>query len=87
MERNAYINSLAKFTMLTTSAGLAEMKRKNIESIKCLCAVAYTDGNYLGESWIDVSCHCVCTLSRGTSVVDLWDLCFLLIRPVLPGTH
>ena len=40
--------------MLTTSAGLAEMKRKNIECIKSLCAVAYTDGNYLGESWIDV---------------------------------
>jgi brefeldin A-inhibited guanine nucleotide-exchange protein len=54
LERNAYINTLAKFTMLTTSTGLSEMKRKNIESIKTLCAVAYTDGNYLGESWIDV---------------------------------
>lgn len=55
LERNAYINSLAKFTMLTTSIGLAEMKRKNIETIKSLCAVAYTDGNYLEDSWIDVS--------------------------------
>jgi len=41
--------------MLTTSLGLVEMKRKNIETIKSLCAVAYTDGNYLGDSWMDVS--------------------------------
>lgn len=55
MERDAYIKSLAKFTMLTTSVGLAEMKPKNIEVIKSLCTVAYTDGNYLQDSWIDVS--------------------------------
>ena len=41
--------------MLTTSLALVEMKRKNIETIRSLCAVAYTDGNYLGDSWIDVS--------------------------------
>ena len=41
--------------MLTTSVGLAEMKPKNIETIKTLCAMAYTDGNYLQSSWIDVS--------------------------------
>ena len=41
--------------MLTTSVGLAEMRPKNIETIKTLCAVAYTDGNYLGNSWIEVS--------------------------------
>ena len=55
LERDAYIKSLAKFTMLTTSVGLAEMKPKNIEVIKSLCTVAYTDGNYLQDSWIDVS--------------------------------
>ena len=41
--------------MLTTSVGLAEMKPKNIEVIKSLCNMAYTDGNYLQESWMDVS--------------------------------
>ena len=40
--------------MLTTSVGLAEMKPKNIEVIKSLCNVAYTDGNYLHDSWMDV---------------------------------
>lgn len=55
LERDAYINALAKFTMLTTSVGLVEMKPKNVETIRTLCSVAYTDGNYLGSSWIDVS--------------------------------
>ena len=55
LERDAYIKSLAKFTMLTTSVGLAEMKPKNIEVIKSLCNMAYTDGNYLQDSWMDVS--------------------------------
>lgn len=55
LERDAYIKSLAKFTMLMTSTGLTEMKAKNIEVIKTLCTVAYTDGNYLQSSWIDVS--------------------------------
>ena len=55
LERDAFIKTLANFTMLTTSVGLAEMRPKNIETIKTLCAVAYTDGNYLGNSWIEVS--------------------------------
>lgn len=55
LERDAYINALAKFTMLTTSVGMVEMKPKNVETIRTLCAVAYTDGNYLGSAWIDVS--------------------------------
>ncbi len=50
--------------MLTTSAGMTEMKRKNIECIKSLCAVAYTDGNYLGESWIDVRTYSVNHLTK-----------------------
>eukprot|EP00731_Ephydatia_muelleri_P031777 Em0023g284a len=54
LERNAFITSLAKFTMLTTSTSLTEMRPKNIETIKTLCAVAYTDGNYLQTSWVDV---------------------------------
>uniref|UniRef100_A0A1X7VGU5 SEC7 domain-containing protein n=1 Tax=Amphimedon queenslandica TaxID=400682 RepID=A0A1X7VGU5_AMPQE len=54
LERDAFIKSLSKFTMLMTSTGITEMKAKNIEVIKTLCTVAYTDGNYLQSSWIDV---------------------------------
>jgi brefeldin A-inhibited guanine nucleotide-exchange protein len=54
LERDAYVKTLAKFTMLMTSTGITEMKAKNIEVIKTLCTVAYTDGNYLQSSWIDV---------------------------------
>ena len=49
------MKALSKFTMLTTSVGLAEMRPKNIETIKTLIAVAYTDGNYLQDSWQDVN--------------------------------
>ena len=55
LERDAYIKSLAKLTMLMTTTGITEMKPKNIEVTKTLCAVAYTDGNYLQASWVDVS--------------------------------
>lgn len=43
--------------MLMTTIGITEMKPKNVEVIKTLCAVAYTDGNYLQGSWVDVSIH------------------------------
>ena len=49
------MKALSKFTMLTTSVGLIEMRPKNIDTIKTLIAVAYTDGNYLQDSWQDVS--------------------------------
>ena len=56
--------------MLTTSVGLAEMRPKNIETIKTLCAVAYTDGNYLGNSWIEVS-RAECSKSELTYSLSL----------------
>ena len=59
LERDAFIKTLANFTMLTTAVGLTEMRPKNIETIKSLCAVAYTDGNYLGNSWIEVCTYIV----------------------------
>lgn len=31
------------------------MKQKNIDTIKTLITVAHTDGNYLGNSWHEVT--------------------------------
>lgn len=54
MERDAYVQALARFTLLTANSPVTEMKAKNIETIKTLITVAYTDGNYLGTSWFDI---------------------------------
>uniref|UniRef100_A0A4W5LFF5 ARF guanine nucleotide exchange factor 1 n=1 Tax=Hucho hucho TaxID=62062 RepID=A0A4W5LFF5_9TELE len=55
LERDAYVQALARFTLLTASSGISEMKQKNIDTIKTLITVAHTDGNYLGNSWHEVS--------------------------------
>lgn len=49
-ERDAYMQALARFTLLTASAS-AEIKSKNVECIKALITIAHTDGDYLGKSW------------------------------------
>uniref|UniRef100_A0A8C9VIZ0 ARF guanine nucleotide exchange factor 1 n=1 Tax=Scleropages formosus TaxID=113540 RepID=A0A8C9VIZ0_SCLFO len=54
LERDAYVQALARFTLLTASSGITEMKQKNIDTIKTLIMVAQTDGNYLGNSWHEV---------------------------------
>lgn len=36
------------------NAVITEMKAKNIDTIKTLITVAYTDGNYLARSWLEV---------------------------------
>lgn len=54
MERNAYVQALARFTLLTANSPITEMKAKNIDTIKTLITVAHTDGNYLGNSWLDI---------------------------------
>uniref|UniRef100_A0A1I7W3Y1 DUF1981 domain-containing protein n=2 Tax=Loa loa TaxID=7209 RepID=A0A1I7W3Y1_LOALO len=54
LERNAFMQALARFTLLTAKNSMVEMKSKNIESIKLLLAVGEEDGNCLDESWIDV---------------------------------
>lgn len=54
LERDAYVQALARFTLLTASSGITEMKQKNIDTIKTLIMVAHTDGNYLGNSWHEV---------------------------------
>lgn len=54
LERDAYVQALARFTLLTANSPITEMKAKNIDTIKTLITVAHTDGNYLGTSWLDV---------------------------------
>lgn len=58
LERDAYVQALARFTLLTASSSITEMKQKNIDTIKTLITVAHTDGNYLGNSWHEVSDTC-----------------------------
>lgn len=53
-ERDAYVQALARFTLLTATSPITEMKAKNIDTIKTLISVAHTDGNYLGRSWLEV---------------------------------
>lgn len=55
LERDAYIQALARFTLLTASSPLSEMKAKNVDTIKTLISVAQTDGNYLGHCWLEAS--------------------------------
>ncbi|XP_075525002.1 ADP ribosylation factor guanine nucleotide exchange factor Sec71 isoform X2 [Dermacentor variabilis] len=54
LERNAYVQALARFTLLTANSPITEMKSKNIDTIKTLITVAHMDGNYLGKSWLDI---------------------------------
>ncbi|KAL5280006.1 ARFGEF1.2 family protein [Megaselia abdita] len=54
LERDAYVQALARFTLLTANSPINEMKAKNIDTIKTLIMVAHTDGNYLGPSWLDI---------------------------------
>uniref|UniRef100_A0A7M4ERV9 ARF guanine nucleotide exchange factor 2 n=1 Tax=Crocodylus porosus TaxID=8502 RepID=A0A7M4ERV9_CROPO len=48
------ISALARFSLLTASSSITEMKQKNIDTIKTLITVAHTDGNYLGNSWHEI---------------------------------
>ena len=54
LERNAFVQALARFTLLTDNSNAAEIKMKNVEAIKGLISVAYSDGNHLETSWLDV---------------------------------
>ncbi|XP_053572906.1 brefeldin A-inhibited guanine nucleotide-exchange protein 2 [Bombina bombina] len=54
LERDAYVQALARFSLLTASSSITEMKQKNIDTIKTLITVAHTDGNYLGSSWHEI---------------------------------
>lgn len=54
LERNAFIQALARFTLLTAKNSLGEMKMKNIEAIKLLLLIGDDDGDYLEENWVDI---------------------------------
>lgn len=54
LERDAYVQALARFTLLNANSPITDMKAKNIDTIKTLIMVAHTDGNYLGTSWLDI---------------------------------
>ncbi|KAI9715840.1 MAG: guanine nucleotide exchange protein for ADP-robosylation factor [Chrysothrix sp. TS-e1954] len=58
--RQAFVSSIARFTNLYN---LSEMKAKNVEALRVLLDVAYTEGNALKESWRDVL-TCVSQLDR-----------------------
>ena len=58
--RQAFVSFLARFTNLYN---LSEMKAKNVEALKVLLEVAYTEGNLLKESWRDIL-TCVSQLDR-----------------------
>ena len=47
-ERDAFVNSLSKFTQVSA---LRDIKMKNIECIKALLNMATYEGNYLRNSW------------------------------------
>lgn len=77
LERDAYVQALARFTLLTANSPITEMKAKNIDTIKTLITVAHTDGNYLGSSWLDVV-KCI-------SQLELAQLIGTGVRPQLLG--
>nr|XP_009862113.1 brefeldin A-inhibited guanine nucleotide-exchange protein 1 isoform X1 [Ciona intestinalis] len=54
LERDTFIQALSRFSLLQANAGIRELKLKNIEAIKTLISIAYTDGNYLQESWHEI---------------------------------
>jgi brefeldin A-inhibited guanine nucleotide-exchange protein len=51
LEKNAFLSSLGKFTLLNN---VHEMREKNIEAIRTLLDIAYQEGGNLGSSWKDV---------------------------------
>ncbi|XP_025110208.1 brefeldin A-inhibited guanine nucleotide-exchange protein 1-like isoform X2 [Pomacea canaliculata] len=76
LERDAYVQALARFTLLTCATPITEMKIKNIDTIKTLISVAHTDGNYLGGSWLEIL--------RCISQLELAQLIGTGVKPSLP---
>lgn len=58
--RMAFVASIARFTNLYN---LSEMKAKNLEALRVLLDVAYSEGDTLNESWRDIL-TCVSQLDR-----------------------
>ena len=60
---------MARFTLLTDKNKAGEIKSKNIEAIKGLISVAYSDGNHLETSWLDVM-KCISQLEAAQNSVS-----------------
>ena len=58
--RQAFVSSLARSTNLYN---LSEMKAKNVEALKALLEIAYSESNLLKESWRDIL-TCISQLDR-----------------------
>ena len=49
VERDAFVSTLAKFTLLHTKD--KQMKDKHVEAIKTILRIAFLEGDYLEDSW------------------------------------
>ncbi|TKA80849.1 hypothetical protein B0A55_02350, partial [Friedmanniomyces simplex] len=58
--RQAFVQSMAKATKLDN---ISEMKVKNVEALKVLLGIAWTEGNLLKESWTHIL-TCISQLDR-----------------------
>ncbi|KAK1056226.1 guanine nucleotide exchange protein for ADP-robosylation factor [Friedmanniomyces endolithicus] len=58
--RQAFVQSMAKATKLDN---ISEMKVKNVEALKVLLSIAWTEGNLLKESWTHIL-TCISQLDR-----------------------
>lgn len=58
--RQAFVSSLSRGTNLYN---LSEMKAKNVEALRSLLEVAFTEGNHLRESWREIL-TCISQLDR-----------------------
>ncbi|KAM7471006.1 hypothetical protein LguiA_009189 [Lonicera macranthoides] len=56
-QRDAFVTTVAKFTYLHCAA---DMKQKNVDTVKAIISIAVEDGNYLEEAWE----HILTCLSR-----------------------
>ncbi|CAK5020623.1 unnamed protein product [Meloidogyne enterolobii] len=54
VQREAFVQALTKFTLLTANSSLSEMRPKNVETIKLLIQIGVENGNYLEQCWYDV---------------------------------
>lgn len=84
MERDAFIQALARFTLLTANSAITEIKSKNIDTIKTLITVAHTDGNYLGHSWLDIL-KCISQLELAQLIGTGVRPQFITGTPTSPG--
>lgn len=66
LERDAFISTLAKCTML---GNLREMRWKHVLVVRSLLDMALTEGNALGRGWYDVLV-CISQLERFQSIAD-----------------